>query len=56
MRLNSIDFLDKVSAKENFQSKIGKVTMTIEFRILEIVLVPHPICHTKKDRITAMYF
>ena len=56
IRLNSIDFLDKVSAKGNFQSKIGKVTITIEFRMLEIVLVPHPICHTKKDRITAMYF
>ena len=35
---------------------MGKVTITIEFRILEIVLVPHQICHTKKDRITAMYF
>ena len=35
---------------------MGKVTITIEFRVLEIVLVPHQICHTKKDRITAMYF
>ena len=35
---------------------MGKVTITIAFRILQIVLVPHQICHTKKDRITAMYF
>ena len=35
---------------------MGKVTITIDFRILEIVLVPHQICHTKKGRITAMYF
>ena len=35
---------------------MGKVTVTIDFRILEIVLVPHQICHTKKDRVTAMHF
>ena len=35
---------------------MGKVTITIDFRILEIVLVPQQIYHTKKDRVTAMYF
>ena len=33
--------MDKVSAKGNSQSKMGKVTITIDIRILEIVLVPH---------------
>ena len=35
---------------------MGKVTVTIEFRTLEIVWVPHRICQMKKDLITAMYF
>ena len=52
IRLNIIDFLDKVSAKGNFQSKMAKVTISIEFRILDTVLVLHQICHSKKD----MYF
>ena len=34
---------------------MGKVTIPIEFRILEI-LVSHRICHTRNDRITVMYF
>ena len=45
IRLNTIDFLDKVSI---FQSKMGKVTITIDFTILEIVLVPQQIYHTKR--------
>ena len=47
--------MDKVSAKGNFQSKMGKVTITINFTILEIVLVPHQICHIRKNRIITMY-
>ena len=35
---------------------MGKVTITIEFSMLEMVLVPHRIFHTKKDLITAVYF
>ena len=41
IRLNTIDFLDKVSAKGNYQSQMGKAITSIKFRILEIVLVPH---------------